>query len=169
MKKQFAKRWSTLVLARNFRLRFWGCVLIACCGCQPQATAPVAPLRFGPNLVDADAPKEFSTTATGLQYRILRKSDQIRPTVAGIVVVHYRGRLSDGTVFVNSYEGGKPQQVALGKTIQGWQEGLQLIGRGGLIELEIPPELAYGDAGFVDFSIPPKAVLRYRIELIDVK
>ena len=45
----------------------------------------------------------------------------------------------------------------------------RMVGRGGLIELEIPPELAYGDAGFVDFSIPPKAVLRYRIELIDVK
>ena len=169
MKKQFAKRWSTVGLGMDSRSRFWVCFLVACCGCQPQASTPVAPLRFGPNLVDADAPKEFSTTATGLQYRILRKSDRVKPTVAGIVVVHYRGRLSDGTVFVNSYEGGKPQQVALGKTIQGWQEGLQLIGSGGLIDLEIPPELAYGEAGFVDFSIPPNAVLRYRIELIDVK
>ena len=156
-------------LTTDVWVRFWVWGLIACCGCQPQPLPPVAPLRFGPNAVDADAPKEFSTTASGLRYRILRKSDQVRPTVSGIVVVHYRGRLTDGTVFVNSYEGGKPQQVALSKTIRGWQEGLQLIGRGGLIDLEIPSDLAYGEAGFVDFSIPPNAVLRYRIELVDVR
>ena len=160
---------SISTLPRGVVLMLGVLVVEAMSGCRPQTLPPAPPVRLGPNVLDEDAPREFATTASGLKFRVLRKSDQPRPTVHGLVVVHYRGRLKDGTVFVNSYEGGKPQQIALASTIRGWQEGLQLVGRGGLIELEIPPHLGYGEAGFREFSIPANAVLRYRIELIDFK
>ena len=50
----------------------------------------------------------------------------------------------------------------------GWTEGMQLVGKGGMIELEIPPELGYGKDGFPP-DIPPGATLHFIVELLDVK
>ena len=51
--------------------------------------------------------------------------------------------------------------------IKGWTEGLQLVKKGGKIELVIPPELAYGKQGAGD-SIPPDATLYFEVEVLDV-
>ena len=40
-----------------------------------------------------------------------------------------------------------PSEVRLNQAMRGWTEGLQLVGEGGMIELEIPPELGYGVRG----------------------
>ena len=53
-------------------------------------------------------------------------------------------------------------------TVPGFREGVQLLGRGGMIELVIPANLGYGEAGNPQAKIPPNAKLRYRIELIDL-
>ena len=72
-------------------------------------------------------PPQLLGCSTG--FFVNRTSRQANRSMA-LVVVHYRGRLSDGTVFVNSYEGGKPQQVALGENHSGvGKKGLQLIGQ----------------------------------------
>jgi FKBP-type peptidyl-prolyl cis-trans isomerase len=49
----------------------------------------------------------------------------------------------------------------------GWTEGLQLVATGGMIELEIPYDLAYGAAGRPPV-IPPKATLHFLVELLEV-
>ena len=95
----------------------------------------------------------LETTATGLKYRILRAGAEKRPVAASMVQVHYRGWLPDpqnpaqGTQFDSSYDRGTPAVFPLNAVIPGWTEGLQLVGQGGEIELEIPPHLAYGEHG----------------------
>ena len=125
-----------------------------------------------PGKPDKDAPMEFTKTKSGLKYRIMRKSDGKKPVVTDNVTVHYRGWLPDktgdgGEEFDSSYKRDTPTKFPLSGVIKGWTEGLQLVGVGGMIELEIPPELAYGAAGAGD-SIPPNATLRFLVELIEI-
>ncbi len=121
-----------------------------------------------PGAIDPDAPKEFTTTKSGLKYRILRKGDGTKPKASNTVTVHYKGTLEDGTQFDSSYERGQPATFPLGGVIPGWTEGMQLVGKGGMIELEIPYQLAYGAEGRPP-RIPAKAQLHFIVELLQVK
>jgi FKBP-type peptidyl-prolyl cis-trans isomerase FkpA len=122
--------------------------------------------RLSPGKVDPDAQREFQTTRSGLKYRVLRKSDKEKPKSNSTVEVHYKGWLDDNRVFDSSYRRAKPLTAPLGKLIPGWIEGLQLVGQGGMIELEIPPELGYGSRGTPGGPIPPNARLHFIMELI---
>lgn len=127
----------------------------------------VAPVE--PGKPDKDAPKEFTTTKSGLKYRILRKASGEKPKATDTVKVHYKGwLLKGGKEFDSSYKRGEPATFPLNRVIKGWTEGLQLVNEGGMIELEIPPELGYGDNGAGD-AIPPKATLRFLVELLEIK
>lgn len=131
------------------------------------AVGCVAKPSFEPGPADPDAPTEFTQTASGLQYRILRRGDGPHPKVSDTVKVHYVGTLADGTVFDSSYRTGRPATFSLGQVIGGWTEGLQLVQRGGMIELVIPPELGYGDQGMPG-AIPPRATLHFKVELLEI-
>jgi FKBP-type peptidyl-prolyl cis-trans isomerase FkpA len=104
------------------------------------------------------------TTASGLQYQILRDCDGANPTAASNVTVHYRGTLADGTQFDSSYDRGQPISFSLGGVIAGWTEGLQLMSVGERFRFIIPPDLAYGAAGRP--GIPSNATLTFEVELI---
>lgn len=129
-----------------------------------QGPEPVEP---GP--VDDDAPEEFTTTDSGLKYRILRASDGEKPTARATVTVHYRGWLDDGTEFDSSYARGESISFPLNGVIAGWTEGMQLVGKGGMIELEIPSNLGYGPRGGGGGIIPPDATLHFIVELIEIE
>lgn len=119
-----------------------------------------------PGPADPDAPTDFTTTDSGLKYRIMRKSDGRKPTASQEVKVHYRGWFDDGTEFDSSYQRGEPASFPLNAVIAGWTEGIPLIGEGGMIELEIPSDLGYGPRGRP--SIPPNARLHFTVELLEV-
>jgi FKBP-type peptidyl-prolyl cis-trans isomerase len=121
-----------------------------------------------PGPADKDAPTEFQSTESGLKYRILRKSKGARPAKANTVKVHYRGWLDDGKEFDSSYKRDEPIEFPLNRVIPGWTEGMQLVSKGGMIELEIPPNLGYGAQG-VPGAIPGNAKLHFLVELIDIK
>lgn len=121
-----------------------------------------------PGPVDPDAPEEFTTTESGLKYRIRRKSEGRKPKASDSVVAHYRGWLDDGTEFDSSYKRNEPTPFPLSGVIPGWTEGLQLIGEGGMIELEIPYALGYGERGQPPV-IPPSATLHFIVELVNVQ
>lgn len=121
-----------------------------------------------PGPKDADAPKEFTETASGLKYRILRKGDGKQPGKADSVTVHYRGWLDDGTEFDSSYGRGEAISFPVGGVIAGWTEGLQLMHTGGMMELDIPSELGYGERG-APGAIPPNARLHFLVELLEVQ
>ena len=125
-------------------------------------------LAVEPGPVDENAPQEFTTTKSGLKYRIRRKSEGRKPTAADTVTVHYKGWLNDNTEFDSSYKSDKPATFRLDSVIKGWCEGMQLVSEGGMIELEIPPELGYGAQG-VNGVIPPNATLHFLVELSKIQ
>ena len=124
-------------------------------------------LQNGTGEMDNDAPTEFQTTDSGLQYRILRKSDRQKPTATDSVKAHYRGWLDNGKEFDSSYDG-RPVSFALNRVVPGWTEGLQLVGTGGMIELWIPAKLGYGARGKGPI-IPPNTPLHFVVELISIE
>ena len=108
------------------------------------------------------------TTSSGLQYNIVREGKGPRPTAQDTVLVHYEGKLIDGTVFDSSYQRGQPAAFPLDQVIPGWTEGVQLMPTGSKYHFVVPPQLAYGAQG-AGGVIPPGAVLEFDIELLAVK
>lgn len=125
-------------------------------------------LPKGAGKIDKDAPAGFSKTDSGLRYRILRQGEGKPPKATATVEVHYQGWLDNGSVFDSSYQREESISFPLNRVIAGWTEGMQLVAGGGMIELEIPSNLGYGDRGAPP-DIPPKATLHFLVELIDVK
>ena len=124
--------------------------------------------KVKPGKIDEDAAKEFKKTDSGLKYRILRKTDGKKPGPRDKVQVHYKGWLDNKTIFDSSYRRGEKIEFGLYQVIRGWTEGLQLVGEGGMIELEIPANLGYGARGAPP-TIPPQATLHFVVELFQVK
>ncbi len=111
--------------------------------------------------------KGVKTTASGLQYKVVKEGQGKRPTTGDTVRVHYRGSLLDGTEFDSSYKRNEPVEFQVGQVIPGWAEALQLMKAGSTYELYIPPDLAYGDRG-VPPVIEPGSLLIFTVELLDV-
>ena len=104
---------------------------------------------------------------SGLQYRIVESGAGEKPTETDTVVVHYRGRLLDGTEFDSSFGRGEPTELTVGQVIPGWQEALQLMPEGAIWEVWIPASLAYGSDGAG--TIGPNQTLHFDIQLIEIK
>ena len=105
-------------------------------------------------------------TESGLQYKILAPGNDVKPGPADTVKVRYKGTLLDGTVFDETKEDSDPVTLTLNRVIKGWQEGLQLVGEGGKIQLVIPGELAYGERG--SQGIEPNSTLLFDVEVVEV-
>jgi len=107
------------------------------------------------------------STSSGLYYIIEKPGSTNHPTIKSKVSVNYKGYIPDGTIFDQSYSTGKPTDFALSGVIAGWQEGLQLIGAGGKIQLFIPSSLGYGANPPTGSVIPANSVLIFETELVD--
>jgi FKBP-type peptidyl-prolyl cis-trans isomerase len=126
---------------------------------------------------NADAAKKFldenkskegvKTTASGLQYKVMKEGNGAQPKASDTVTVNYRGTLMDGTEFDSSYKRGQPAIFPVGGVIKGWTEALQLMKVGSKYQLFIPPDLAYGPQG--QRTIPPNSLLIFEVELMDTK
>ena len=84
------------------------------------------------------------------------------------VKVHYTGTLMNGKQF-DSSKGKDPFPVTIGKgmVIKGWDNGLPGMRVGGKRKLTIPWQDAYGEKGSPP-SIPPKAALKFDVELLEI-
>ena len=111
----------------------------------------------------------FEKTSSGLRYQILQKGDGPKAQQGQTVSVHYKGQLSDGTVFDSSYKRNEPIDFPLGqgRVIPGWDEGIALLNVGDKARLVIPSDLAYGSSG-AGGVIPPHATLIFDVELMKV-
>ena len=112
----------------------------------------------------------FEATESGLRYQIIQKGDGQKAEKGKTVSVHYKGQLSDGTVFDSSFKRNQPIdfQLGVGQVISGWDEGIQLLNVGDKARLVIPSHLGYGSAG-AGGVIPPNATLVFDVELVAVK
>lgn len=109
----------------------------------------------------------IKTTASGIQYEVLKETQGARPKATDTVVVNYAGTLLNGTEFDNSYKRGKPVEFPLNGVIKGWTEGLQLMPVGSKYKFYIPYNLGYGLNG--NGPIPGGATLVFEVELLSVK
>ena len=112
--------------------------------------------------------KGVVTTASGLQYEILKEGKGNKPKANDTVEVHYHGTLVNGKVFDSSVERGTPVSFPVTGVIKGWQEVLQLMPVGSKWKAYIPSELAYGTRG-AGADIGPNETLIFEIELLNIK
>lgn len=123
----------------------------------------------GEQFLAENAKKEgVKTTASGLQYQVLRDGNGKQPKATDQVECHYEGTLIDGTKFDSSYDRGQTATFPLNQVIAGWTEGLQLMHEGAKYRFFIPYQLGYGERG-AGASIPPYAALIFDVELVAVK
>jgi FKBP-type peptidyl-prolyl cis-trans isomerase FklB len=147
--------------------------LVAGCGAKNDKSSMQT--NPGPNsdpgaiFLAANAKKEgVTTTASGLQYKVIKAGMGESPKLADTVKVHYQGTLIDGTIFDSSIQRGQPISFPVGGVIAGWTEALQLMKVGDKWQLFIPARLAYGDQSPTP-AIPPNSVLIFEVELLGIE
>lgn len=106
-------------------------------------------------------------TESGLFFISEKKGSGSKPEAGQKVKVHYTGMFLDGTKFDSSVDRGQPFEFTLGQkqVINGWDEGIAMMRKGGKATLVIPSHIAYGPQG--RGSIPPFSTLVFEVELID--
>ena len=111
--------------------------------------------------------KDVQTTATGLQYKVLKKGEGKSPQKTDAVKVHYHGTLIDGTVFDSSVVRKEPIEFPVTGVIKGWTEALLKMKVGDKWVLYIPSDLAYGPQRQSE-EIGPNQLLIFEVELLDI-
>jgi len=107
------------------------------------------------------------TTASGLQYEVIKKGNGPLPSDTSKVKVNYHGTLIDGTVFDSSVDRKEPIVFKANQVIKGWTEALKLMPVGSKYKLYIPQELAY--ANREQGKIKPFSALIFEVELISIE
>lgn len=108
------------------------------------------------------------TTASGLQYKVLKEGNGPTPKSTDTVKVNYRGTTVDGTEFDSSYKRGEPATFPVDRVIKGWTEGLQLMKVGSKYQLFIPADLGYGEQG-AGSDIGPNSTLIFDVDLLGIQ
>lgn len=117
-------------------------------------------------LAQNKAKPNMKSTASGLQYEVLKEGKGKKPSLKDKVQVHYTGTLVSGQKFDSSHDRGQPAEFPVNGIIKGWQEALQMMPEGSVYRLYIPPDLAYGAQA--QPGIPPFSVLIFDVELLKV-
>ena len=107
------------------------------------------------------------TTASGLQYVVVKEGTGKTPLATDQVTTHYHGTLLDGTIFDSSINRGEPATFRVNGVIAAWQEALQLMKEGSTYRLFCHPKLAYGESG-TGQVIGPNELLVFEVQLIKV-
>lgn len=115
--------------------------------------------------------RSYARSKSGLTYAVeqMGEVDQTPKENYDTVSFRYLGRTIDGREFDSSFERGDTTRMALGDLLEGIQESLKLIGKGGRITAYLPAALGYGAEGSSELDIAPNSTLYYEIELINVE
>ena len=153
---------------RRVLAMLWGGLLLALIVAAATAWAGTGPLRG-----DKDGTNEqflawnahqpgVQTTASGLQYQVLREGAGASPTDADVALINYVGKLRDGKVFDQNQRTPFP----VSQVVPGFSEGLKLMKKGGKYRLWIKPELGYGDRD-TGGVIPPNSIISFDVEMLE--
>jgi FKBP-type peptidyl-prolyl cis-trans isomerase FklB len=123
----------------------------------------------GKKFLEANAKKtDVKTTASGLQYKVIKEGTGEKPKDSDVVEANYRGTTIDGKEFDSSAKHGNSASFPVNGVIKGWSEALKMMPVGSKWELYVPSDLAYGDEGAGD-DIAPGSTLVFEVELLSVK
>jgi FKBP-type peptidyl-prolyl cis-trans isomerase FkpA len=158
---------------RKLQTRIFSVIAIILAGItmfsMANATTPEENKAAGEAFLAENAKKpNIITTASGLQYEVLKKGEGAKPSATDSVTVHYKGTTIDGSEFDSSYSRGEPATFPLNRVIPGWTEGVQLMQEGAKYRFYIPSELAYGSHG-AGRLIGPNSALIFDVELIKIQ
>jgi FKBP-type peptidyl-prolyl cis-trans isomerase FkpA len=106
----------------------------------------------------------FKTTASGLQYVMLKEGTGDSPKNGNMCKCMYKGTFMDGKVFDESKA---PVDMPIGQMIPGFNEALMMMKKGGKGKFLIPPAIGYGEQG--QGPIQGNTPLVFEVELIDFK
>lgn len=117
----------------------------------------------------AEIAEGFDKTESGLRYKMIQTGSGEKAEKGKTVSVHYKGMLTDGTVFDSSYKRNQPIDfpLGMGHVIPGWDEGISLLHVGDKARFVIPSDLGYGSRG-AGGVIPPNATLIFDVELVAI-
>ena len=119
-------------------------------------------------LVDNLKKPGWKATESGLQYHVIKAvKGAIKPQAGTTVTVHYEGTFIDGKPFDSSYDRHEPATFELGRVIQGWQQGVPMMGEGEIWEFAIPSDLGYGPRP--SGPIPGGSTLIFKVRLLWVE
>ncbi len=125
-------------------------------------------LALNEKFLEENAKKEgVMTTTSGLQYKVEKMGQGVKPQPEDSVKVHYTGKFLNGDVFDSSVSRGEPTTFVLNQVIPGWVEGIQLMPQGSKFHFYIPPQLGYGERRVG--QIPGNSLLEFEVELLEVQ
>ena len=107
------------------------------------------------------------STASGLQYQVLREAKGSKPKASDTVKVNYVGTLLDGRKFEDTYAIDHPASFALNQVMPGLAEAMALMPVGATYRFWLPAKLAYGEGGLPG-QIEPNATLIFDVELLEI-
>ena len=115
------------------------------------------------------AEEDYTVSESGLKYFDFTVGTGEAPASGQAVLIHYHAWLDNGVMFESSILQGPPIDFVLGngEAIVGLEEGVTTMRVGGRRQLVIPPELAYGESGFL--TVPPNATLIFEVELLAIQ
>lgn len=134
-------------------------LLLAYTGTQNAVVTGASNEQFLAANADEDG---VETTASGLQYKVLKPGEGPSPTATDTALVKYEGTLRDGTVF----DANEQTPMPVGGVVPGFSEALQLMQKGGEYRIWIPSDLAYGEASPGEL-VPPDSLLIFDVTLLD--
>lgn len=108
------------------------------------------------------------TTASGLQYSIVKSGNENGPSPVGSqnITVNYQGFFKDGKVFDSSYARGEAIDFPANGVIKGWIEGLGLMKPCDAWTLYIPSDMAYGSRP--PRGLPADALMIFHVQLLGI-
>lgn len=121
-------------------------------GCGPNAFAATSGGALAPD-----------TTASGLKIQTVKPGTGASPTNSDVVLVNYKGALTDGKEF----DSGQRVPFPVEGLVPGFSEALKLMQRGGSYKICIPAALGYGAQA--NERIPANSTLLFDVDLIDFR
>jgi len=124
-------------------------------------------------LSDNKSKTGIATLASGIQYRVIEEGSGARPTMNDKFMLHYRGTKMDGREFDSTFARGTPVEFTFDSIMKGWAEVLPLMKVGSTYQVFVPPELAFGEAGYVDqqrnqMIVQPNEALMFDLKLVEI-
>jgi FKBP-type peptidyl-prolyl cis-trans isomerase len=124
-------------------------------------------LQAGTDFLTANRAKPgVISLPSGVQYKILRAGTGKQPTENSQVRCRYKGKLIDGST-IDKSDDKKPSTLQVSGFVQGLREAVTLMPTGSKWQIVVPPQLAYGAAGY--HAAGPNAVIIYEMEILGIK